>query len=119
MKLKWLDLNLTYDEWIRLANFKNWIKYMQRVKWKNKKIIYSYRGWHDVEDYDEESWINHCDELDEYWNIRDYEYTFYLRDYPSRWFPPMELVWIADLKKYCPICKRKNEIMKITDRLNN
>ena len=38
IKLKWLDLNLTLQEWVWLANFKNWLKY---TYW-DKKVEYTW-----------------------------------------------------------------------------
>lgn len=104
LKLQWLDINLTYEEWMRLSNFKNWVRCMQKTKRNNKKIIY------------------------QWWNINDSEdrYTFYV-EYPV-YFLPTRIIERDVLNRYCPICKcewayenwEKDRIMKkIKNRLNN
>lgn len=46
MKLVWLDLNLSLEEWLWLANFKNWVEYMLIEKRKNAKTEkYWYGKW--------------------------------------------------------------------------
>lgn len=50
MKLIWLDFNLTLQEWVRLANFKNWLKYtywdqeVEHTRWIKSRYYTFYVG---------------------------------------------------------------------------
>lgn len=45
IKIEWLDFDIPIKEWIRLLNFKNWIKYMEKTARKGQKPIIIYKEW--------------------------------------------------------------------------
>ena len=40
MELYWLALGLSHEEWVWLANLKNWIKYKKDTEWGDKQVEY-------------------------------------------------------------------------------